>query len=472
MSVSRKSSVGTSPRTSGHRRSSSGSGTPSISPRSSPRITRKNSADRFIPNRTDLDLDITSFKLKENTTPNTDTCPSFESYKSTVAETLFNSPRPDKTARLLSFNDESLILANENSPLRGGGFLKTNSFSDMNISSPTPTAKNRYISPQSEKILDAPDMVDDYYLNLLDWSHENVIAIGLGNAVYIWNASTGDSSELFHTTDEPITSLAFSKEGSYIAVGLNDARTQIWDINKCQLLRSMDGHSSRVSSLDWNSFVVSSGSRDSTIVNHDVRVTNHAVSVLSGHTQEVCGLKWSPDGTQLASGSNDNLLHIWSPNTSTTPTYSFDHHQAAVKALAWCPWQSHLLASGGGTQDRTLRFWNTQTGVCINSIDTKSQVCSISWSHTMKELVTSHGYSQNQLIVWKYPTMTKIAELKGHTSRVLHMAQSPDQRTIATAAADETLRFWKVFDHKDPTPKKKGSEAFSSSFNRSMTSLR
>jgi WD40 repeat protein len=41
--------------------------------------------------------------------------------------------------------------------------------------------------------------------------------------------------------------------------------------------------------------------------------------------------------------------------------------------------------------------------------------------------------------------MQKITELNGHTSRVLHLALSPDGTTIASAAADETLRFWKVF---------------------------
>jgi WD40 repeat protein len=41
--------------------------------------------------------------------------------------------------------------------------------------------------------------------------------------------------------------------------------------------------------------------------------------------------------------------------------------------------------------------------------------------------------------------MRKIADLRGHTSRVLHLALSPDGTTVASAAADETLRFWKVF---------------------------
>lgn len=45
-----------------------------------------------------------------------------------------------------------------------------------------------------------------------------------------------------------------------------------------------------------------------------------------------------------------------------------------AQALAWCPWQSSLLASGGGTADRNIRFWNANTGVCLSSVDTKSQV--------------------------------------------------------------------------------------------------
>jgi cell division cycle protein 20 (cofactor of APC complex) len=45
--------------------------------------------------------------------------------------------------------------------------------------------------------------------------------------------------------------------------------------------------------------------------------------------------------------------------------------------------------------------------------------------------------------------MTKITDLKGHSCRVLHMALSPDGTKVVSAAADETLRFWKVFEHPD-----------------------
>lgn len=44
------------------------------------------------------------------------------------------------------------------------------------------------------------------------------------------------------------------------------------------------------------------------------------------------------------------------------------------QALAWCPWQPNVLATGGGTADRHIRFWNCSMGSSLNSIDAKSQV--------------------------------------------------------------------------------------------------
>ena len=88
---------------------------------------------------------------------------------------------------------------------------------------------------------------------------------------------------------------------------------------------------------------------------------------------------------------------------------------------------------------------NAQSGALINSVDTGSQVCALQWSPLEKELLSSHGYAENNLVLWKYPTMARTKELKGHTSRVLHMATSPDGSLVCSLAADETLRFWKIF---------------------------
>jgi len=227
----------------------------------------------------------------------------------------------------------------------------------------------------------------------------------------------------------------------------------------------MLGHTARVGSLSWNENILSSGSRDSYIINHDIRIKKDNVSKLKGHKQEVCGLKWSPCGLYLASGGNDNLLNIWNTSKSKQAIYKITEHSAAVKALSWCPFKSDLLVSGGGSSDGYLRFWNINTGQCINKIDTKSQVCSVLWSKNDKnELVSSHGFSKNHLSVWKYSSkeIKNMAELTGHTSRVLQLAINPDGTQVVSAAGDETLIFWKIFN---PSSKKKNLDSSIRPFN-------
>lgn len=217
------------------------------------------------------------------------------------------------------------------------------------------------------------------------------------------------------------------------------------------------GHVARVGTLAWSESMLASGSRDRTILLRDPRSATASLATLAGHKQEVCGLKWAFDGKQLASGGNDNKLCVWtvqgtragvgSPldRSAPVPMVRFSDHTAAVKAIAWSPHQHGLLASGGGTADRCIRFWNTQTQSALNAIDTGSQVCNLMWAKTANEVVSTHGYSLNQIIVWKYPTMQKLATLTGHRFRVLYLAMSPDGQTIVTGAGDETLRFWNTF---------------------------
>ena len=102
---------------------------------------------------------------------------------------------------------------------------------------------------------------------------------------------------------------------------------------------------------------------------------------------QVCGLKWSPDHQHLASGGNDNKLFVWNV-TSSSPVQTYTEHLAAVKAIAWSPHQHGLLASGGGTADQCIRFWNTLTGQPLQCVDTGSQVCNLAWSKHSNELVS------------------------------------------------------------------------------------
>uniref|UniRef100_A0AAX7SN25 Fizzy-related protein homolog n=1 Tax=Astatotilapia calliptera TaxID=8154 RepID=A0AAX7SN25_ASTCA len=244
---------------------------------------------------------------------------------------------------------------------------------------------------------------------------------------------------------DSVTSVGWSERGNLVAVGTHKGYVQIWDAAAGKKLSVLEGHTARVGALAWNADQLSSGSRDRVILQRDIRAPPlQSERRLQGHRQEVCGLKWSTDHQLLASGGNDNKLLVWN-HSSVLPVQQYTEHLAAVKAIAWSPHQHGLLASGGGTADRCIRFWNTLTGQPLQCTDTGSQVCNLAWSKHTNELVSTHGYSQNQILVWKYPSLTQVAKLTGHSYRVLYLAMSPDGEAIVTGAGDETLRFWNVF---------------------------
>jgi cell division cycle protein 20 (cofactor of APC complex) len=146
--------------------------------------------------------------------------------------------------------------------------------------------------------------MDDYYLNLLSWGSSNTIAVALHQSVYLWNAADGRVDELttLDGPDDYITSVQWSQKDNTLAVGTSGNVVQLWDAARSVKLRELSGHTARVSALSWNgAHVVSSGGRDSTIFNHDVRQSRHIVSTYIAHQQEVCGLAWSPDGSTLVS---------------------------------------------------------------------------------------------------------------------------------------------------------------------------
>ncbi|MGH0161027.1 UNVERIFIED_CONTAM: hypothetical protein FKN15_040360 [Acipenser sinensis] len=397
----------------------------------------KAGGDRYIPSRNKQQLEVASFLLSKENEP-CNTTPTEKDHRKAWSMNLNGYDI-----------DEAKILHLGGKPMNAPeGYQNNLKVLYSQKTTPVSTKKTtRYMSSVPDKILDAPEIRNDFYLNLIDWSSQNHVAVALHNNVYLWNAATGDIVLLMQVeSEEHISSVSWIKEGNFLAVGVSDAKVQLWDVESQKRLRNMASHTSRVASLSWNNHVLSSGARSGHIHHHDVRVAEHHIATLSGHSQEVCGLKWSPDGKYLASGANDNLVYVW-PNVQesrdSTPVHCFTQHQGAVKALAWCPWQTNILASGGGTSDRHIRIWNVSSGSCLSSLDTESQVCSLVFAPNYKELVSGHGYAQNQLVLWKYPSMVKVAELRGHQGRVLNLALSPDGSTIVSAAADETLRFWK-----------------------------
>jgi cell division cycle protein 20 (cofactor of APC complex) len=336
-------------------------------------------ADRYIPNRSGMDFD--SLQSEENVQHSDN-----ELHKliaTNISEDLSSS-------RVLSYKQKAPAPADgHQSSLRV--LYSAQGATKKEVVKPT-----RHIASAPLRVLDAPDLMDDYYLNLLSWGSNNYLAVALTKTVYLWNAATGDIKELMNVESEEdnyISSVSFiPNSGSHIAIGTANNTVQLWDVQAGRQLRSLRGHAARVGALSWNNHILSSGSKDNTVLHHDVRIQNNVIGKMACHTQEVCGLAWSPDGTYLASGANDNTLMIQEfsaiQNMNITPKHILTEHQAAVKALAWSPHERNLLASGGGTADRCIKFWNASSGALMNSIDTGSQVCALQWSPMEKEILS------------------------------------------------------------------------------------
>lgn len=404
--------------------------------------------DRFIPNRAKQDDELSYYLLTADDSSSATTCCNSPSKKVSLSQAKLKAElcnlTPTGGKRLMDCRQSIAPPCQSPSVFR------------KSISPVPAKAPARVIPELPKKTLDIPNLVNDYYLNLLHWGSADLLAIALGPTAYIWHPDSGQVDSAL-TLDDPsayVSSLQWAPGGRQLAAGTSTNSTLLYDLHTESILRELDGQqTNRISSLSWASdHLLSAGSRDSSIVNYDLRMPHPAVFTYTGHAQEVCGLAWSADGNTLASGGNDNVLCIWDARMSSagSPAYEprlrLTDHSAAVKAVAWCPWQRNTLASGGGTADRCIRIWNTATGENIKCVDTGSQVCAIQWADHHKELVSSHGFSDYQLIVWRYSDMTKLQELRGHTKRVLNLAKSPCGKTICSASEDETLRFWDIFE--------------------------
>ncbi|XP_073016792.1 cell division cycle 20.2, cofactor of APC complex-like isoform X1 [Primulina eburnea] len=399
--------------------------------------------DRFIPNRSLMDLDQAHGAL----TTRNNAGPKETNFRIAYQKKLENLTLDveGRPFQMLVFRGSPVASRKSQSP----HMINEMRRSGEDISDHKPL---RQFPKQESRILDAPNIRNDYYLSVMDWGRTNILAVALDKKLYLWNADSSKISLVSeaNSDDDYLASVAWSEDAKTIAAGYRSSVIELYDAETFKRVRCLKGHKRRIGCIAWNSHMLTSGSCDRSIINHDVRAKNSLICNVKVHTHEVCGLKWSSTGNILASGGNDNLVYIWNACKMSSMHYihRFNSHCAAVKALAWCPYNDDILASGGGTDDGTLKLWNVQKGACVRSIDTKAQICELIWNSHHKEILSGHGYGtacQNRLCLWKYPSMSKIGQSLSHASRVLHLSQSPDGLTVVSAGADETLRFWEVF---------------------------
>lgn len=178
----------------------------------------------------------------------------------------------------------------------------------------TNKTKERVIGKQPFKVLDAPNLLDDFYVNVIDWSIQNNVAVGLGNSAYLWNFYSGGVDKVFESDPSNVlTSLCWDIRSEALVLGALNGRIEILDIEKKVHIRQFHDHCERVGALSLHGNMLVTGSRDQSICLRDLRCEGRPIRSYTHHYQEVCGLKWSPDGQYFASGGNDNYLYIFSP---------------------------------------------------------------------------------------------------------------------------------------------------------------
>jgi meiosis-specific APC/C activator protein AMA1 len=398
-------------------------------------------------------------------------------------------------------------------------------------------------------VLDAPDLRDDYYCSLLAYSYTtHSLAVGLDQTVYIWSENHGPrrlvNGNAWHTPHlSHLTSLAFSSaEGanSVLAIGRQDGQIVLWSLYEDEP-RFEAQQPSGIACTSWKPCVTMRRSlrtpestnmvpTEELIVGDEVgniyyysiewpktQDLQHddwpgAMTLLRRidvHTQQICGLAWSPKGDYFASGGNDNACCLFDayavtgrdnpsaaissdgtevsymedgrlririmPGTGPTTDGREKHrwmHSAAVKAIAFCPWQTGLIATGGGSNDRCIHFYHTGSGACLAQINVAAQVTSLIWSTTHREIAVTFGYASPEhpirIAVFTWPACKQVVAIPWVGDlRALYAISYPkgpdetnrlrgdefgkagsrgcDEGCLVVAASDQSVKFHEVW---------------------------
>ncbi|PGG96777.1 hypothetical protein AJ79_09460 [Helicocarpus griseus UAMH5409] len=388
------------------------------------------------------------------------------------------------------------------------------------------------------RVLDAPLLRDDFYCSTLAYSYTaRMLAVGLSSRVYLWSELLGVQYPPLapRLASNYVTSLSFSSAqggNSILAVGRHGGQVSLWSTfdtdvrfefyqpNSVSCVSFKQFPTKRPSArfhgliVDTEELVVGDDAGNvwyysvewtdpKSRERHGWNGTTTLLAKIAAHTQQICGLVWSPDGKHLATGGNDNacLLFVvsdilggddrrrrrlssledasgqsistdtraslsrfpyhphlnrifdWSrinqfalsgtqgsesshgPHSSSAPgkdrvtaagqlqavfvpanrqKYKFQH-SAAVKAIAFAPWQPSLLATGGGSNDRCIHFYHTGSGACLATINVHAQVTSLIWSKTRREIAATFGYAQPEhpfrVAVFAWPSCQQVVAI-------------------------------------------------------------
>jgi len=263
---------------------------------------------------------------------------------------------------------------------------------------------------------------------------------------------------------EPVGSVAYRRGGASLASGGGDDTIRVWNLDQTSASSTvLNGHRDDVNSVVFSpdGASLASGSDDNTVrlwdpsrrepeaPNSEQR-RDDALAVLEGHTDNVNSVAFSPDGTRLASGSDDHTIHLWDPRRPDAPPIVLKGHTEAVHSVAFSPDGTQLASA---SWDDTLRLWDLRQPEAEPLVfeGHESDVNSVAFSPDGRRLAS--GSDDNTVRLWnpQQPNAPPIV-LEGHEDYVYSVAFSPDGTRLASGSFDDTIRLWDLSQPADALP--------------------
>jgi WD40 repeat protein/serine/threonine protein kinase len=270
--------------------------------------------------------------------------------------------------------------------------------------------------------------------------------------VKVRDAHTGKELLTLKGSAGDVPSLAFSPDGTRLAAGSGDGlerhpdgsfspqprKVKVWDVRTGQELITLKGHTSDVHSVAFSpeGSRLATGSDDSTVRVWGTR-TGQERFTLSGHVGPVTCVAFRPDGILLASGSRDQTVKLWDTRRFQEPL-CLTEVTGLVRDMAFSP-DSARLASY--SWDNRIKLWDARSGLQTVPLRRQpGQVNSVVFSSDGTRLATG---SEDKLVkVWDARTGQQLHTLKGHTARVGSVAFSPDGTRLASGGEDKMVKVW------------------------------
>jgi WD40 repeat protein/tRNA A-37 threonylcarbamoyl transferase component Bud32 len=265
------------------------------------------------------------------------------------------------------------------------------------------------------------------------------------NTARLWH-SDGAPPRILDPETRFMLSVAFSPDGRRLAAGSRDSRLWLWDVEKDRPPLEVRLPGKGVESLSFapdgqrlavalgNFFAKAPGG------NPTVRLldaaTGKELAVLSGHTDDVLAVRFSPDGKRIASGGYDGTVRVWE-TVSARPIATLDGHASTVHGVAWSE-TAGLLASASA--DRTVRLWDARTLKLVKVLPHASTVYAVAFNPNGTRLAA--GCEDNTIRLWDVKTREEVAELLGHTAYVHAVVFSPDGNRLVSGSGDHAVRIW------------------------------